>query len=210
MKTHSPDQKGFTIIELMISTAVFSVVLLIVTAGVITFTHQYLKGVTYSETQTTTRTIMNRLAQDIQFSTAFTPIQDAPDGSYSYFCIGNDEYVYQVGQEVESNPTGPHQGTSGFVMLSNVGACSDPGMPDPAGARELLGDSMRLANLEVQDQGDHSFTIDLKVIYGDDDLLTPNVTHITSDQWANEQCQSQTGQEFCATVTLSTAVTQRL
>jgi prepilin-type N-terminal cleavage/methylation domain-containing protein len=59
---------GFTIVELMISTLVFSVILLVVTFGIVHFTNSYYRGINGSTTQDTARTIVDSVTQAIQFS----------------------------------------------------------------------------------------------------------------------------------------------
>jgi prepilin-type N-terminal cleavage/methylation domain-containing protein len=60
-------QDGFTVVELLIATVVFTMVLLVITSGVTHFTHAYYKGVHQSSTQTTSRNVINTIAQNIQY-----------------------------------------------------------------------------------------------------------------------------------------------
>jgi prepilin-type N-terminal cleavage/methylation domain-containing protein len=59
---------GFTILELMIASAVFAVVLLVVAIGAISLTNSYYKGITSSDVQSVARAIMSEVSQSIQFS----------------------------------------------------------------------------------------------------------------------------------------------
>src|SRR3990172_9120101 len=59
---------GFTIVELMIATTIFSVILLIVTFGMLQIGRTYYKGITLTKTQNAARSIIDTISQDIQFS----------------------------------------------------------------------------------------------------------------------------------------------
>ncbi len=96
-------QKGFTIIELLLATAVFSLVLVGATSALIQIGRMYYKGLTTSNTQETARRIMEDVSRNIQFSGA-TPT-DTPGGGLAVnyngtdialisFCIGSLRYSY--------------------------------------------------------------------------------------------------------------------
>jgi prepilin-type N-terminal cleavage/methylation domain-containing protein len=202
--TNRLNHRGFTIVELMVATAVFSMVLLVLTAGVLDFTHQYYKGITSNNTQNVARTIANQVAQDLQFSA----------GGYSagpgYFCTANNVYSYTLGAEVGS-------GTDGLVVAPSGASCTPPGTPtnllnSVTGARELLSPKMRLAALSITNPTGNLYTVSVKVIYGDNDLLTPVPDGHTD--WATAgpsiQCSGTTGDDFCATSELTTTVDQRV
>lgn len=205
---------GFTILELLVASAVFAVILLVVAIGVIRFTDDYYKGITSSRTQATARTIMADISQAIQFSTSVNVIP-AGAGNVGGLCVDNTLYSYAIGQQItDSAPNGSlHQGYHGLVA-SSVGTCSagtTPSLPNtaslPAGSRELLGQHMRLSALDVIAAG-NLYTIHVRVVYGDDDLLFPAVSGSTS--WANEDCGGGTGSQFCAVSNLTTTVERRL
>ncbi|HPG37411.1 MAG TPA: prepilin-type N-terminal cleavage/methylation domain-containing protein [Candidatus Saccharibacteria bacterium] len=78
-------QSGFTIVEMMIATAIFSIILLIITAGVMAFSRQYMRGQTASNLQFTARQVTAQMGQDIQFGTgveAAGPVQFKTDLTY--------------------------------------------------------------------------------------------------------------------------------
>ena len=201
---------GFTIVELMLATMVFGVILLVIAVGVVRFTSAYFKGITSSKTQGTARAIMLEAAQSIQFSKTVTTIPAAGVGGVQGVCVDNTLYSFVVSQQVtDAAPNGAlHQGYHGLVVSN--GACS-PNLPAtptlPAGSRELLGQHMRLGAFDVSAKG-KLYTIRIRVIYGDDDLLTPAVSAGTN--WATENCAGITGSQFCAVSDLTTTVEQRL
>ncbi len=217
--SHSRKQRGFTILELLIASSVFAVIMLIVAVGVIRFTNDYYGGVTDSKTQSAARSIMAAISQSIQFGGNVTQL--AGPGGVAGLCVDNTLYAYNVGwQVIDSSPSvSNHQGYHGLVVtmgndcsggvpaaISNT--LQAPGTPGlPAGARELLGQHMRLSVLGVTSYGD-LFTIHIRVIYGDDDLLSPTLPAVPD--WASENCASQAGSQFCSISDLTTTVQRRL
>lgn len=211
---HPCQQAGFTILELMIAASVFAVILLVVAVGVVQFSNQYYKGATSTKTQSTTRALMAQISEAIEFSKTVVVIP--PDSSgVAGLCVDNALYSYKIGQEVtDTNPiAAQHQGYHGLVVGS-TSTCTSATTPQfpvtpavPAGFRELLGRSMRLSNFSVSNVGS-VYTVHLRVIYGDDQLLFP--TPSGSTNWATEQCSNATGSKFCAASDLTTTVQQRL
>ena len=207
-----PYTGGFTILELLVASTVFAIILLVVATGVIRFTDSYYKGITESKTQSASREIMNEISQSIQFGKSFSSLTGA--SGVQGICTDNTLYSYKVGQQVtDSSPNaGLNQDYHGLVV-STGGACAGatPSLPNgsalPANSRELLGQHMRLSSLTVTNSGD-LYTIRVRVIYGDNDLLTPVVTGSTN--WALEKCSSGPGTQFCAVSDLNTTVQRRL
>lgn len=206
---------GFTILELLVATMVFAVILLVVAAGVISFTNSYYKGVTSAKTQAVARSIIAEISQTVEFGkppVALPPVSGGING----ICIDNTLYAYKIGQEVTDNsPSQPlNQGHHGLIASDGSGCSSGkipsgfinalgyPGTPVPPGSRELLGQHMRLGSLSVTGSGS-LYTIHVRVIYGDNDLLN-------SAAWATAQCASVTGSQFCAVADLTTTVERRL
>ncbi|HKR82220.1 MAG TPA: prepilin-type N-terminal cleavage/methylation domain-containing protein [Candidatus Saccharimonadales bacterium] len=208
-------QGGFTVIELLIATAVFSVVLLMVTFGIMQITRVYYKGVTETNTQNTARSIADSIAQTIQFGgtgNIQASVGSTPGTSYA-FCIGNQLFSYVLGYQVMDSPTaGWKQGYHALVVSSAAG-CGGPVSPvanlvttkNIPASRELLGQRMRLSKLSVQPVPGSSnlWNVDVKIVYGDDDLIN-NPTLPTAT------CKSNTGSQFCAVSELNTIVEKRV
>lgn len=208
-------QEGFTILELMLASTIFAVILLVLAVGVMNVGKDYYKGVTSSKTQSTARSVMAEISQAIEFSTNVIVIPPNSSG-VSGLCLDNVLYSFAIGQEVvDSAPNASlHQGYHGLVASSGAtcSAGTNPSLPNtgtlPVGSRELLNQFMRLGALTITASSNNVYTIRVKVIYGDDDLLSPPVSGSTN--WANEQCSSSAGSQFCAASDLTTTVQQRL
>lgn len=199
------NNKGFTIIELLIATLVFSVVLLIVTVGIIQITRVYYKGLTESSTQNTARNIMDTIAQSIQFSgsTVSNTIVPVPvAGTTSAFCIGDQQFSYRLGYELVASSPGIDQTTQGLWQSTTAGCSGNP--PAAASGKEYLGNHMRLSNLTVVNVTGSLWKVSVTVAYGDDVLLNnPTSTAPT--------CKGQSaGQQFCSISTLTTTIDQRV
>lgn len=233
-------QSGFTIVELLIATAVFAVLLVIITTGALQFTRQYYKGVISSNTQSATRAIMDDVVRALQFNKGgivpLTRVTAAgPTGEYG-FCIGdNKRYSMKLNAQVIGSGANPslHQSRHGLVSESFTGCSSSTLAYDvtsatlPPNGRELLGDNMRLVNLAVNTVpgSTDTFIVTVRVLYGDDDLVcSPDVTPATNaggcrsggfpgtaiDGKKNLQCKVTTGSQFCAMSELSTVVQKRM
>ena len=196
--------RGFTIVELLIATLVFSVILLTVTVGIIQITRVYYKGINEANTQDTARNIMDTISQSIQFSGSdvSSTVASAPGASTS-FCVGDQQFSYKLGyQLVESSP-GTNQTTKALWQSNTPGCTGNPAAA--ATGLELLASKMRLSNLTVsQVNGDPNiWKISVRVVFGDDDLLN-------NPTGTNASCKGDTGQQFCSVSELTTTVVKRV
>lgn len=213
---HHRTQDGFTIIELMIATAIFGTVMLIIAVGVLRFTHDYYKGLVSTNTQTVTRSIMSDITQSLQFSTLFSPA--APTTTSDGYCIGNVLYSFAPGKQVTpTGSLGAHQTRHGFIKRTGVSQCSSATPSDDVAAtstltsaqRELLGANMRVSVVEITPVNSTTYRVHVRIIYGDDDLLNPAVTPGTTD-FSSHGCSGRPGAQWCAVSDLTTTVNRRL
>jgi len=200
---------GFTIVELMIATVVFSMVIILITVGVLSFTRAYYKGVNQSNTQNTARQIIEEIAQAIQFSGGTIQPVLTNAGSSQGFCINNQRYSYALGKQLsDESPLGTNQTSHAFVVDKGA-SCAGTSAQNVQGASvvgtELLGPRMRLSKMSIQQQGSTDlYRITIRVVYGDDDLLT-NPTG--TDARCNVGIK---GTEYCAQSELTTVVKKRI
>lgn len=223
--TQTTNQRGFTIVELLIATLVFSTVLLVITFGVIRFTNSYYKGLNSSTVQTTTQNAIDVITQSIQFSAVQSVGTDdvADAGESGYFCAGRKLFVYDTGNVYRGDPAT----SKGLYMMDRVGINCVPRAP--ANGTELLGDKMRLAYIAVENApgGTHRvWQVSIRIAFGDADLLcNSNITGTTkgsckagatsysaTDSVAGQDviCKITTGSQFCSTSALSTVAQQRI
>ena len=194
---------GFTIIELMIATIVFSVILLIATYGILNVGRIYRKSLTSNQVQQTTRAIIDTVTQNIKFN----------GGS---FAAGNNVYCLGNSKRLSINPNVQFvsNATHGLV-LENITCTNPPTSLNfasfPSGAKELLGPRMRVVNFYicypnmtptppdctdsiVQGLGTSLYYVYIRVISGDSDLIQ------------NNTCTLAAGRQFCAVSELSAYV----
>jgi prepilin-type N-terminal cleavage/methylation domain-containing protein len=89
--------KGFTIVELMIASAVFSTVLLVALTGFLQIGRLFYKGVSETQTQDTTRQVVSDISSNLKATSSTVAIPQTFAGAgqpYSYFCAGAYRYTY--------------------------------------------------------------------------------------------------------------------
>jgi len=188
------NSQGFTILELMIATTVFSVILLISTIGIVYVGRIYYKGKTIIRTQNVTRSVTDSISQSIQYggSDAIGTLPDIPaviPVTGATFCIGNSKYTYSPNRVTST--------TFGLILdANNSSGCTPASVA--AGGKELLGDGMRLTRFIITKSSTSDYTIKISVGYGADDVLVGG------------KCVLGAGGQFCATSILDTTVRRRL
>lgn len=207
-------QAGFTIVELMIATLVFSVIIIAITVGVISFTNAYYKGVNSATTQDTTRSALDTITQAIQFNGGI--ISSTGDATTGAYCVGSQRFDYTVGQQIINT------GTDHVFYVSpwrSGDTCTGAGSFTPGVSKELLGSNMRLAAFTISPSSGSSglFTVHLKVAYGTNDLFDSTVSGsipptgpIPANIAAGLNCRTQTGSQFCAISDLTATVQKRV
>jgi prepilin-type N-terminal cleavage/methylation domain-containing protein len=210
----SQREKGFTIVELMIATSVFAVVLLVATLGILQITRVYFKGVTETTTQNVARSVMDTVAQAVQFSGGNvlpTIAGTATPTSPRAFCIGNQRFSYDLGYQLkDSSPNVTNHQAYHVLAVDNYAGCTQTAAQSlntaalASGSRELISPNMRLTKFTVESQGDNLYKITIRIAYGDDDLLS-NPTD------PNAICKGvRAGTQFCSISELSTIVVKRV
>jgi len=221
----------------MLATVVFSLIMMVIVYGVLSFSHDYYGGVTASTTQNTARNIINTIAQSIEFSgmpIVPTPSSLPSPGSEVYFCAGGATYAYSWGVMYNGSVS-----TSNLGLYEIRGACKLPTSSDLITAqqngtgKELLNPNMRVTALTITgDSTGRLYSVTFGIAYGDSDLLcnqsktgqggcagtdTQNITGATITTNPNNvnnvgdvECRIASGFEFCAHAGLSTTVALRV
>jgi prepilin-type N-terminal cleavage/methylation domain-containing protein len=230
IRTLKYSQSGFTLVELLIATTVFSVILIAASASLIQIGRMYNKGVISSRTQQAARSVSDALTQSIQFSNgeviAFDPVANKPVPT-QVLCLGTVRYTFvlnaqqnnEVPQGQYNTPQYPRQIKHALWkdQMSTAGACQDANSTDtpnltldnPGGngtnGSDLLSQGMRLSSLNVSPTSNPNlFTVEVGVLYGDNDLLAPNDQNPTG-------CKGTTvGGQWCAASVLYTQAWKRV
>lgn len=217
MRDTTKSQSGFTIVELMISTMVFSFVLLICAVAIVHVGRMYFKGVITSRTQDSSRRFGEDVAQAIQFGVGSDGTGFLRAGTPTTYggvtvrsrCIGEIRYSYSIDQAMGVGAA-RHIVWKDRVAVDDA-VCTPQNLTlttPSAGGEEMLGDKMRIPVFEVNElTGAATVTqIDIKVAYGDTvDLFQP------SPAPPFQQCKGVNASgQFCATAAFNTLVTKRL
>lgn len=210
MRLQQPtNSKGFTVIELLVATAVFGVVLLVIATAVLQLSRLYYKGLNETRVQSTARAIVDQIAQSIQFNggTVTTTVA-APTAGASYaFCVGNNQYSYTTGFQMADAPTSSQ--TYHAIVVRNLAGCTSSSPAQNVRAvsvsgRELLSTGMRLSRMEVTNIGGDSYRVSVRVLFGDSVLMN-NPTA------ANASCREiRSGGQFCSEADITSTVTKRV
>lgn len=218
---HKHSQSGFTIVEFLIATAVFAMVILICSFAIIHVGRMYYKGVLMNRTQDTSREVMDDIVAAIQFGEQsnnpdlFARLSDPVtynDVQVRAWCLGNVRYSFAPGAVLSDS-----SGVDGDITRSRhvlwrdslVGNCVplDITQADPGGvdARELLGSNMRLPQFDIaRPATGEAWGVSIRVVYGDSpDLFFDDAPFAV--------CRgAAAGGQFCAVSSLQTSVTKRL
>jgi prepilin-type N-terminal cleavage/methylation domain-containing protein len=194
------EQSGFTIIELLIATLIFSTVLLIATFAVIQISRTYIKGFISSQTENTTRSVIDDVTQAIQLSGP-TSVTLASSGGWNAFCINGVRYTYRL--NVELNPTLGPNNTNVFVRDQPASGNCTPNINYANPGTELLSTNERLVNLSLnQVPGSANlYQIDLSILYGNDNVTIGGNGKLCLD--------NSIGGSFCSLSTTSTTIEER-
>jgi prepilin-type N-terminal cleavage/methylation domain-containing protein len=213
-------QRGFTIIELLIATLIFSMVLLLVTMGVLSFTKVYFKGLNLSKTQNAARIILENVAQSIQFSggAVTAPIGTAGSNGSQGFCVADKRFSYIQGwQMVDIQPDVALNQSKHGLVVDEAGNCSGSQAQDvkgtvAQGSTELLSTGMRVSKLNVEKIGaTDMYRITIRIVYGENDLLFSPSKNPLGALAPDAACLvGFSGGQYCATSELSTIVNKRI
>ncbi len=181
---------GFTIVELLIATAVFSIVLLGALAGFLEVGRLFYKGVSSTSTQSVANQILQDVSGSFRTNYSFASVPPSGNNAYAYYCIGNSRYTYNINHELDINAAPNHAvpaagGNYGLLkdILPGSSGCAAPAAENdpnpPSGSlrfqnpTEMLGDKMRLSafNIAQTTSTSNFYDVNLVVAYGDDDAF---------------------------------------
>lgn len=228
--TTKSNQQGFTIVELLIATLVFSTIILVITFGIIQFSRSYYRGVTTSNLQNTARSVIDSISQAIQFSgsdiSSSAMSKTVFDDDTGTYCLGGVQIDYVL-HSVRAK-TGTVQHVLYSTPTGGGGACTHKAF-DPNSSKDLVDVNMRIVSFGISSyvggSSSNLWKIQLKLAYGDDDLLcSPSLsaatqgscsskTYPTSFSYINNNdlmCKLANGSQFCAVSALTTVVQKRV
>lgn len=227
------EQRGFTIIELMIATTVVSVILVMVSVIMINIGGLYFKGISQTAAQNTVRSISDEITQQLQFSDSMPEpsASPAPDGVRSW-CIGTTRYTYIIGKQIGTDTAHvlwrDKVASSSCPSITATGSLNvaTPALPGSTGGGvELIGPRSMLTDFTIITPSPYRVTINIAL--GDSDQLCDigttddcNDKSISTHIWnptaptGQIRCKGNVGAgnsgKFCGTANLTTTAVRRL
>jgi prepilin-type N-terminal cleavage/methylation domain-containing protein len=231
------NQQGFTIVELLVATAVFSTILVLVTIMMTSIGNLYQKGINQARVQDAVRTITGDVSQHLELSSG-NRLDNASNGTATpgTFCIGNTRYTYVIGKKLNSindSTNSTHvlwrddPGTTASCPAVNLDV-AQPHSPSPQPGTdgvELMPPNTRLIKFEIL--GPNSpFAFSIGIAYGDNELLcspadattcsgSKSMTGLVPVPWndfinGDLLCKGSAGDQFCSTAIADTNIVQRI
>lgn len=211
-------QGGFTIVELLIASTVFSMVLIICTSGVLQVGKTYYKGITSSQVQEAARSITEEITRTIQFNGGNVGLITNPDSedpsAPSYLCIGDKRFAFVINRQLTLENS-PEEDQSRHVLV--VDKCSNGAQPlnNSDGSllpdsEELMAPNMRLTKFEVAPMGNDLYKVTIRVVHGHRDVLKDTDPSKVGPDLPGECLPSMVGGQFCSVSELTTTVQKRV
>lgn len=211
MKIKKHNSKGFTLIELMIATLIFSLVLVVILSAFVQISRLFYKGVNLTRTQEDSRQIVQDISDDIKFaqniSTNLAASYNTPGPGY--FCIGLHRYKYRLGYQLGSSAV------NDFGIIRDTVSVGSGCTSGAAGTDqiELLDNGMQLNKLNVTCNGGRCLVNVHVVFYGGaPDLFASTYPGYSSNKWQAPDAQCTGNLEdtqYCATADYNSTVLQR-
>lgn len=217
---------GFTIVELMLASIVFSLVMVAALTGFMLIGRIFYQGVSLTQTQNTAQKIVDDVTNNISLASSVPPGNRDGDGNgYYYYCVGNVRYTYLV--DDKGNPLrkvinlnqpdysgGTQTGNFGLLRdvlpgnspcappcwQSNCKSSNDVAFKNPA---EMLAANMRLSSFSISPPTASQpglYSVNVTLAYGNDTVLNNPYT-------SSPTCIGGTSHnQFCAVVQLGTSI----
>lgn len=230
-------QQGFTLVELMIASSVFVVILTISMNGFATMARFYQRGLYANRTQQTVRDVVAEIGATLQGTGGDVDTGSVSAGGVTFntICIDTVRYMYRTESyniasgEPSANVyeiTGKYNSgqESDNVLISDTlqskYSCSAP--INSGSARVLLDQGFRLINFSVKQPADaalapiYNITMNLVFSAGNNDSASTSpdsdyyyqVPVTPNDGYA--ACKGGRGRTYCYSANISTTVTRRI
>lgn len=198
---HKISQNGFTLIELMIATTVFSTVLLIATISIIFVSKTYARSQIVIKTQNNAQAALLNISNAIKFNK--TNSINITNISSGYFCVGNNVYTFSINSLVGTdNPAGLFESFSSTCVPNFSGI-------------QMLSNNERLGGLDVTSTVGGGFQVTMTIDYGSNQVLKalnpPIVNNLDGTKGYRYKCVDSTySVSFCSIDSVSITVVPRL
>jgi prepilin-type N-terminal cleavage/methylation domain-containing protein len=208
--------KGFTVIEVLIASLVFTTLLLLSMEGITRIAKVYVKNSSITKANEFSKSFIGDIAQQIKYGVEpkFT------SGNPSFLCVSDSGYKIELNKTQEED-LGP-------IPINPIVKIQDPGCTLYANASNYTGASYNPVNISPVNIRILSFniikntvgttpvwTIDMRVALGAKDLLRDSANKILADDptanYSEAVCRGGiAGSEFCSVISISTSITRRM
>lgn len=204
------DEKGFTIVELLIATAILSIIILISTAVMLNIGNLYYKGATISREQDDVHNIVSDISQQIELSDSqpktqsFTFINDQGNPvTANVYCIGTVRYTAVVGYQIGTQV--PEVLWRDKIPDNTCPTLKSVPWPDTNGY-EMIAPGSMLTYFNISSSS--PFDIQVSIAYGSS--LAGSLLNLDTSNYNRTTCKGLSGDQYCATASLQEVVDQRL
>ena len=212
---------GFTVVELLVASVIFSVIILVALSGFIEIGRLFYKGSIYTANQQAARTITDKVGSDMNATSSVVGPTATGTGQKRFYCIGNVRYTFTLGQVVNLDNHGTTNSSNFGILrdkLPGASSCADPfsgssPVPIAVDAAELLGNRMRLNSFCITKNTSVSYgnlyAISVNIVTGDDKYITlktntsPPLCTATSSALCNANLSVS---QYCAGSDLTTSI----
>jgi len=216
-KIHT-QQQGFTILELLVSTAVFATVLLLCSMAIIQVGRMYYKGIIANRTQNAARSVVEDASQAVQFGSMSGSnfYRSGPPTTYSgitvkSYCVGEVRYSYAPNTVALGTSSGriPHVLWKDKPGVNAVCTPLNLTIANPGGVsgQEMLGDAMRVVQFVLTQDTSNLYSIKLTVAYGGSNDVFDNTSGSPN---YNICASSSMGGQYCSVSIINTSAAKRL
>lgn len=200
------NNKGLTIIELLIASMVFTTVLFLCVEGITRIAKVYVKNTSISRTNEFAKSFIGDVASQIKYGS--TPPLITINVPTINLCSAGKAYLIKLNQKANNS-----------ILVKQDTNCSNYNNVTyfDSGASALTPLSARVLDFSVKENNvTSSWNISIRVAIGDDSLLVAEdgsaiSTSSLYDKYSKAKCKSGLpGSEFCAVIALNTSVTRRM
>jgi len=186
------DRRGFTLVELLLSMAFFSFILLFITTGFIIISRAYNKGLTVKLVQDEGRGLIEQLTREIRVAGSASIITDNVNK-----CLELNGYRYYW-----SVPISTDAGSPGRLYREEGKKCLSSPITT-SGGESVLDDRVGVQFIEVNRVANSSSTYAITIV------LSTSEVDILEGSGEDAACTTDLGGQYCDIVKFSTVVNAR-
>ena len=189
------NEKGFTLVELLLAMAFFSFILMFITTGFIIINRAYTKGINVKLVQDEGRQLIEDFTRNMRTSSPAS-ISTTPPGD-KCMTISGVRYYWSI-------PINSTDANSPNKLMREEGlGCGDPINTTNPGGVSMLDERVGVQFIDVRLMTGSSSVYSVKIV------LSTATTNLVGVAGENAECTIGSGDQYCDIVTFSTLVSTR-